>query len=280
MLRNYLTTVPYTKFVIIEERGKSLFDFILKIHLDRLRDRIHYFVFQENFSRAKESLGQKNIVLYDFVSNSQGWRADPKSEDFDDVIKKLGPNDVVFIDSLAHVIYHYGLAESYKMFNYLKNQSGIEQIITLLHQDLLLDNLKTKELFHHLSTLSLSLKPNFVTPNKRIQYTFKKLGGKIVNEVEEYWFESDTLMTSKFEKLDSKILLEKEISNDVLPETLTTFKISLTDKEKIARDSLILPYLPKNGDAENRNEEGGRIIYELDEIDDWDEEDPDDDLDI
>ncbi|RZB45727.1 hypothetical protein BDFB_008731 [Asbolus verrucosus] len=57
---------------------------------------------------------------------------------------------------------------------------------------------------------------------------------------------------------------------------MSTFKISLSEKEKESRDNLVLPYLPKD----NQEESEGKIYYAFDDIDDWDEEDPDDDLDI
>lgn len=68
-----------------------------------------------------------------------------------------------------------------------------------------------------------------------------------------------------------KQLIQENVAS--LPENLTTFKISLEEKEKESRDKLVLPYLPqKSGES--------KIFYEFDHVDDWDEEDPDDDLDI
>lgn len=75
-------------------------------------------------------------------------------------------------------------------------------------------------------------------------------------------------------KLDVQKLIQENI-NATLPENLTTFKISLDDKEKQSRDKLVLPYLPQKTDATDT-----KIFYEFDSVDDWDEEDPDDDLDI
>lgn len=62
-----------------------------------------------------------------------------------------------------------------------------------------------------------------------------------------------------------------------LPENLTTFRISLDDKEKESRDKLVLPYLPQNTATASGD---SKIFYEFDNVDDWDEEDPDDDLEI
>lgn len=40
-------------------------------------------------------------------------------------------------------------------------------------------------------------------------------------------------------------LLEKSTPEPVNPEELSTFRIGLTDEEKLSRDKVVLPYLPK-----------------------------------
>ncbi|CAH1118465.1 unnamed protein product [Phaedon cochleariae] len=293
MLRSHLTNFPFSKFVIIQdtlqERGKPIFDFVLKTHLERSRHKIHYFVFHENFSQVKSNIGNENdVILHDFVTDSKGWNYARWGSDgwdsvntpkvFEEVVKNVNEKDVVFVDSLAHVIYLYGLAETYRLFSYLKVETGVAQIITVLHLDLLMEDVKAEKLFEHLCTFSLHLDPKFNSDNGRIQYVFKKLGGKIIKEIEEYWFEDGILFSKKIERLDPKKLLEKSTPVDVNPETLSTFKIALSDKDKASRDSLVLPYLPNSEQTDSQD--GGRIFYQFDEIDDWDEEDPDDDLDI
>lgn len=102
----------------IEEKGKPIFDFLLNYHFSRTETcNIHYFIFQENFSRAKNSLQNKNrIILHDCITNACHWK-DGETKSFMNILNKLGSQDVVFIDSLAHVIYQYGLAETYRIFN-------------------------------------------------------------------------------------------------------------------------------------------------------------------
>lgn len=63
-------------------------------------------------------------------------------------------------------------------------------------------------------------------------------------QTEEYYFENDNLVTQKVEKIDvTKILQNGNAELD--PEALATFRISLNEEEKKARDELVLPYLPK-----------------------------------
>ncbi|XP_018576524.1 elongator complex protein 5 [Anoplophora glabripennis] len=280
MLKNYLTTLPFTKFVLIEdsleERGQPIFDFLIRSHLDKLQNNVQFFTFHGSFNRAQKRFENKrNIVVHDFTTNVCGWNLDKNKDSFEEVASRLSANDIVIVDSLAHAIFQYGLVGTYKIFNTLRNQN-ILQVITMLHTDLLDDKNKVNKIFEHLCTLSLVVEPKFISENGRVQYTFKKLGGKVIKQIEEYSFVGEDLITKKIDKIDPKKLLEKSTPPEINPETLSTFKIGLSDKEKASRDQVVLPYLPKN----ENGEDGGKIIYELDAVDDWDEEDPDDDLDI
>ena len=57
-----------------------------------------------------------------------------------------------------------------------------------------------------------------------------------------------------------------------------TFELGLSEREKSARDATELPYTQNSTDK--TEESAGHIHYVPDEVDDWDDEDPDDDLDI
>ncbi len=80
---------------------------------------------------------------------------------------------------------------------------------------------------------------------------------------------------------------------------LTTFSLGLTEREKEERERLVLPFYKedqKKKEEEDEEEEGsvriqsrnkdespssgGKIYYDPEDVDDWDDEDPDDDLDF
>lgn len=95
-------------------------------------------------------------------------------------------------------------------------------------------------------------------------------------------------------------MLPKKIEEENgIPTNLASFKLDLQENEKKAKENLILPYtlyvkiscgLSKNTNSnhmhiylfrvQNSSNDGGMIHYVPDEADDWDEEDPDDDLEI
>ncbi len=62
-----------------------------------------------------------------------------------------------------------------------------------------------------------------------------------------------------------------------------SFNLKLTDSEKQARSQVKLPYMLDQEQKAvhlDRTVGSGKIIYEPDDADDFDEEDPDEDLDI
>lgn len=65
---------------------------------------------------------------------------------------------------------------------------------------------------------------------------------------------------------------------------LTSFKLQLSESERKAREQLVLPFIqPQQLSAQSQvadKRAGGRVFYQPDVNDDWDDEDPDDDLDI
>lgn len=62
-----------------------------------------------------------------------------------------------------------------------------------------------------------------------------------------------------------------------------TFNLKLTDNERQARSNLKLPYMyheEKKSEVTVNPTGEGKVFYQPDEADDFDEDDPDDDLDI
>ncbi|CAH0548804.1 unnamed protein product [Brassicogethes aeneus] len=273
MLRNFLTTVPYTKFILIEDnvadRGYDLFNFVVNSQIKRENSKIHFLVCENVFSRVKAQFSGNNVQFYDIVSNNLNWTKNTRYT-LDEVAKNVSNTDIVIINSLSNAIINFGVSEVYRFLNILIAEKCVQQILTILHTDLLLDK-NCVEFFEHLCTLSIRIKPKFYSDNARVKYRYKKVGGKIIMQMEEYKFENNNLLTYKIETDASKI--EQVVANNVNPENLSTFRIGLSEQEKLSKENVVLPYLPKT-------DKEGKITYTMEDIDDWDEEDPDDDLDI
>ena len=73
------------------------------------------------------------------------------------------------------------------------------------------------------------------------------------------------------------------LSQGTDPTANLTFDLRLSEREKMERSKVVLPYIRVGvaaTDSKMSSARGGQVVYQLDEADDFDESDPDDDLDI
>lgn len=87
---------------------------------------------------------------------------------------------------------------------------------------------------------------------------------------------SQSLLTSSFQSLPPLSSVASSAPAAKAPTTKANdaplpFNLSLTDNQRTAREGVILPYLPK---------EDGSVDYIPDQRDDFDDDDPDEDLEI
>ncbi|OZJ03113.1 hypothetical protein BZG36_03370 [Bifiguratus adelaidae] len=87
--------------------------------------------------------------------------------------------------------------------------------------------------------------------------------------------------------LPEQKVVEEEVSRSDTPEGMSnlSFNLSLTDEQRKAKENLILPYTKVIGNRQdevnvNEKKQDVSFFYEPDAADDFDEEDPDDDLTI
>ncbi|OTF76264.1 hypothetical protein BLA29_007812 [Euroglyphus maynei] len=74
-------------------------------------------------------------------------------------------------------------------------------------------------------------------------------------------------------------LMKQEKSEvDNIPQS--SFRLTLSKEEEVARENLVLPYVKKNNSQPTIKSPETNIIYTYDKFDDFDDEDPDDDLDF
>lgn len=260
MLATYVTISPLSKFVLIEDclehKGEDILQSILRMQAKH-SCKIHYFQFEGLFKN------RPNFLCYDCVSNCKSW-LQGHIDHFVNVVD-IEDNSIIVIDSLVHAVHLYGFKTVYDILKRLISKKEIFEIVSIFHEDL--DN-GFLQYFRSLSTFVIQLQPN----SNRVLYVYKKPSGKIIRQTETYSTNNGILTCEKIGTVDPKKLVQ-EISK---PESLATFKIGLNDDERALRDKVVLPYLYRDEDEKR----GGEIFYELDNMDDWDEEDPDDDLDI
>jgi len=155
-------------------------------------------------------------------------------------------------------------------------QTGCKALIAVVHLDCI--DGQTLKQFQRLATTTLSIQRD-PSGKKLCSTTHRKLGGKTVRSKELYWFQSGVL------KVEPYVEKSETQSAEEITDKLTTFNLGTKKSEERAREELVLPFFTdqqksSEGEVKISSAESNKIYYEPDSGDDWDDEDPDEDLDI
>ncbi|KAJ9594888.1 hypothetical protein L9F63_013813 [Diploptera punctata] len=278
----------------LEQTGHDLLKAFICNAVNKKENQIHMFCYENSVKKWKSNLknyNTDNVHLHDCFTDHRGWLQSETNEELQEnkkdycilsIIQQLESiktnKNVIIIDSLTPLIINIGFTKCYRELHYLSRHKNVLQCICLVHEDALPDSHTVLPYLDHLATsnIRIGIPTRGSNGNPVASITHKKLGGKIINEIEFYTIDSNCRVTSqKLEPVNDKIVEKSvEVTDNTLPQNLTTFKLSLGNQEKQARSELVLPYVRIN------KEKGGKVFYQPDAADDWDEEDPDDDLDI
>ncbi len=93
------------------------------------------------------------------------------------------------------------------------------------------------------------------------------------------------IVSTDFSKVTSTLYTPSTLSTSHTPSQMDptanlTFDLTLTTKEKQDKANVILPYTRSHITLHTGSQGRGEVYYQPDEADDFDESDPDDDLDI
>jgi len=119
--------------------------------------------------------------------------------------------------------------------------------------------------------------------NKVCSIVHRKPSGKIVRSKEVFTIKAGNIDIQTYQ--ENKVVEEE---TEDITDTLTTFKIGTKKSEEEVKNNLVLPFYTDHQKSNFQGEvklhqsetESNRIYYEPDSGDDWDDEDPDDDLDL
>ena len=178
-------------------------------------------------------------------------------------------NSICVIDSVNQMTLELGWNACLKHLINLKNIPNVTKTILIWHRDCLMSmDLKLQA---HLNYIANGIVIYDSEKVDKVSVQVKK-NGKFFKSEEILLYDSktNTLKLSPVIKPDKKV----EEVESVSPGSLTTFKIETDQINQLEKNKLKLPYMSKI------NEGKGKVYYEPDAVDDWDDEDPDDDLDI
>ncbi|XP_023943750.2 elongator complex protein 5 [Bicyclus anynana] len=221
----------------------------------------------ENSTRLKILCYEQPVCVWQNISSANSLQCYKESQ-LDEWLSSSSDEKCTYIiDSVNQMILDKGWCNCLKYIRKVLLTPGMVKLIVILHQDCL-TNSKIQIQLSHIANAIVS----YDKVNPLMIRTKIKRGGK--------FFKSKEIVS--LDTLSSSLKLtpvEKEIvSNDepekVLPNELSTFKIEVDQLQQLEKNKLKLPYMSKI------NEGKGKVYYEPDAVDDWDDEDPDDDLDI
>lgn len=222
--------------------------------------------------------GEKGILqFFSYEQSITNWkrvfsnRKDVKfHEEFNPDQYELYTNEksTIVIDSLNQMVLCLGWSNFLKQLQRLRRNHNIVQIIAVLHKDCLSHTSK----LHHMSHLASAIVAYDTKECNKVAITLKK-GGKVhISEEVLIYDEQTRVLKSLPVQNEGKRVMEAP--QQPSPGSLSTFKIEVDQIDKMEKSKLQLPYMSKinHGDS--------KVFYEPDAVDDWDEEDPDEDLDI
>lgn len=93
--------------------------------------------------------------------------------------------------------------------------------------------------------------------------------------LQKYQYEVDKLYNIIVREVKGSVDGKPAPAPTIDPESLATFKINVEEEELVARNAMTLPYEKPN---DIKKSDGPKIVYHPDSDDDFDEEDPDEDL--
>uniref|UniRef100_A0A0A9WNH0 Elongator complex protein 5 n=3 Tax=Lygus hesperus TaxID=30085 RepID=A0A0A9WNH0_LYGHE len=281
IFKQLLSGRQFSSFVLVKDNpNHSAHHVLRKIIGDNIErgNSVHLFNYESH-----------NCSLYeDFMSNPafrfhncyhDNW--DLKLVDFEPknssswpslISNKEGIFNVVVINSISHALEDLSLNSvccQLKALKALNDENHRTQVIGIMNTSLTDDDTVA---FKEINRLADSLITLGNLPNSSLlSVEHRKPFGKVLDGVYSISLDEETgFVFSEESKVVKGSVDVKPIEST--PQVLTTFKLTLDDKEKESRRQVVLPYLKTAG--------SGKIIYEPDANDDWDDEDPDDDLEI
>lgn len=203
----------------------------------------------------------------------------------EDILTQLTPTQltkpaVLVIDSLSWLLRHHDPVVICRRLQDIKRGGAVKTIIGLLHSDL--HQTSVVGSVCHLATTVVSLAPGTKGPWAVARTTKRSKSGKVFQEEELFSVQEDLTVTVH-SKVSHTVQTQADPDSEADPTANLTFNLHLSETEREAKEKVALPFVfsqEKKSALLNPGQGAGRILYEPDENDDFDQEDPDEDLDV
>ncbi|KAM9500280.1 elongator complex protein 5 isoform 2-T2 [Clarias gariepinus] len=189
---------------------------------------------------------------------------------------------LLFIDSLSWVVRHHDTVAVCQELQKLKKGGSVKMIFGLLHADL--HQQAVVSTISHLASTVISVKPVHNACHAVAETSQRRKSGKVVQKEEIFSLTEDLTLSIETKPSQSgNVQTDLHTKPEVDPTSNLTFNLRLSEVEREAKEKVALPFVfsdEKKSALLRPGRGSGRIMYEPDANDDFDEEDPDDDLNV
>lgn len=264
----------------------------------------------------KDISSHRKVIVHDGYTDPLGWNAVPDcsseheteitrftvsnnlinhiKKSSKDHLKRSEMKIMVIIDGLSLLLRHksiHDVCTMIKSLSKLTNKVEVVQLVATIQEDIVSQTAINALTYIADATINLELHQRKIPRSNRgftaeqtsfqADVTLRKKTGKIMREIFVYNISKDLNFMKKNEiEIGAK---NEDIISQADPTADLSFNLRLTDSEKQARSQVRLPYTLDNEQKAvqlDPSSGSGQIIYHPDDADDFDEEDPDEDLDI
>ncbi|KAF7663849.1 hypothetical protein LDENG_00198670 [Lucifuga dentata] len=296
MLSELLQGTDNGGFLIIQDSinysGRHLLRSFIHAALNR-EEVVHVLSFEVSEEELKCGLKESHIQGLHFHNayiDPLGWTDHPpftlnqfSVTELRNVLKQSSQPKpaVLVIDSLSWILRHLSPPDICKTLQQLKKGGAVRTIIGLLHSDM--HQWGTVRSVCHLATSVITVEPGVKGDEAAAKITRRLKSGKVTQDEGFFTITEDlsVIIQGKSSHPGPKQTEAEETEMD--PTANLTFSLCLSDREREAKEKVALPFVfskEKKTALLHSGPGSGRILYEPDDADDYDQEDPDDDLDV
>ncbi|XP_054457722.1 elongator complex protein 5 [Anoplopoma fimbria] len=296
MLPELLQGTDAGGFLIIQDSasysGRDLLKCFINAALNR-EEAVHVLGFEVSEEELKDGLKGSHVQRLHFhnaYTDPLGWTDQPAFtvhqfclEELTRLVKQTSHSKpaTLVIDSLSWILRHHSPPAVCKTLQQLRKGGAVRAIMGLLHADM--HQRGTVGSVCHLATSVITVTPGMKGDEAVAKMTKRSKSGKVVQDEEVFSIRNEltVVVQSKSSQHGPKQADPEEQETD--PTANLTFNLRLSDTEREAKEKLALPFVfskEKKTALLHSSPGSGRILYEPDANDDYDQEDPDDDLDV
>lgn len=283
-------------FIVIQDSsnysGRQLLRSFINSALNR-EEVVHVLGFEVSEEELKDGLNgssKQRLHYHNAYIDPLGWTENPPFTVHQFSVKELTsffkqtqqpkPATLV-IDSLSWILRHVSSPAVCESLQQLKKGGAVRTIIGLLHSDM--HQRGTVGSVCHLATSVITVRPGLRGDGAVAKTTKRSKSGKVTQDEEIFSIKEDLTVTVQSKPSHPGTIQTVLEEPEADPTANLTFNLHLSDKEREAKEKLALPFVfskEKKTALLHTGPGSGRILYEPDASDDYDQEDPDDDLDV